>query len=518
VWSQESLTKAYSAAKLLPARKSRLLAFLKHVSAVSAVLDSIKSPLDRITRCLWRHNARLFDMTAYRRARQDVYDWVTTGDPLYVTKMGMSVSKHPGFDADIGRTKRGASAYFASMAAAALNDAEWAWKRMRVLLHGCRSKLVQLTSPVIGVPAAAASAYLDPIVTYPRIKELFEAERLDSEELSKAQSFIDTLTPEQVYAVEHAPALAADINQNDAKSRMSNARILQDEIEAHLRNLGEYDDGLGRVWRFVEEHAANGNVALEGAVREFTRGNGELREEAWRQALGPLADEPSTVEPSTLASGTHATLKRNSSSANENFAPFVDHGVILGCDDLAEMLAAQSEALRAIVCKSSDLAPLIPKFVTNAEPGSEGWIDDVTSFYCASQVFEGSADDFLLMKRPGPCPRGHGRITDPQHYRCVMPPQPLLERWTAAVGRSATFDPAGPRPHKEDVFFERTLALVRQDGHLIPYSVPDHSDALQTYVSPDATDDALALERTRVPAALSRLLMSYGNEAAWADL
>eukprot|EP00959_Pyramimonas_sp_CCMP1952_P063087 1318663-Pyramimonas_sp.AAC.1 len=62
------------------------------------------------------------------------------------------------------------------------------------------------------------------------------------------------------------------------------------------------------------------------------------------------------------------------------------------------------------------------------------------------------------------------------------------------------------------------LRVDRQGGHCVPLTQPIHSDLLQTFVSPDATDDAMALERTRVPAALSKLLMSHGCEQSWADL
>eukprot|EP00959_Pyramimonas_sp_CCMP1952_P459589 9478463-Pyramimonas_sp.AAC.1 len=48
------------------------------------------------------------------------------------------------------------------MAVAALQGADWAWARMRVLFHGCRSKLTRLTTPVVGLSPDAAAAYLDP--------------------------------------------------------------------------------------------------------------------------------------------------------------------------------------------------------------------------------------------------------------------------------------------------------------------------------------------------------------------
>ena len=91
------LEMAFSAAKLFPSKKSRLLAILRRASCVAAIQLSIKDHLDALTRGLWRHLVSFMDPAIFERQVELAHYWVETGDPTALVIMGMSFRKHPGF-------------------------------------------------------------------------------------------------------------------------------------------------------------------------------------------------------------------------------------------------------------------------------------------------------------------------------------------------------------------------------------------------------------------------------------
>lgn len=69
--------------------------------------------------------------------------------------------------------------------------------------------------------------------------------------------------------------VSGDLNQNDARSR-SEAGF--DSFKSMLERKGNLPPELFKMWCETEELSCRGNVAIEGRVITFTRGNGELRE------------------------------------------------------------------------------------------------------------------------------------------------------------------------------------------------------------------------------------------------
>lgn len=120
-WPPKALELAYGAAKLLPSRKARLLAILRHVSCVSAIQESIREKLNDLDRRLWRYLASLMDSRHFLELAQLAKEWVATGDSAIPSLLGMGLSKHPGYPGLIGDTKRKRSSEFAALARAFLD-------------------------------------------------------------------------------------------------------------------------------------------------------------------------------------------------------------------------------------------------------------------------------------------------------------------------------------------------------------------------------------------------------------
>lgn len=81
-------------------------------------------------------------------------------------------------------------------------------------------------------------------------------------------------------------------------------------------------DFFESIWRKTLEVSAQGSFIHEGQKWVFTRGNGAVREQKWVQALGPLAELPCHIGPSTLASGTSLNPLHNFSFTCESHLPF----------------------------------------------------------------------------------------------------------------------------------------------------------------------------------------------------
>ena len=172
-------------------------------------------------------------------------------------------------------------------------------------------------------------------------------------------------------------------------------------------------------------------------------------------------------------------------------------------EELFEWKKPASEMLRCFL-KSGTIDASWHHVGTSSKFGSIQWVDELVDKVACRAAFQAAGDDFDLMCR-------HGTAKE------KIPPKWLLEAWAAATGRRATF--TDPLPMEEAIFFKRRLIVMRdQRSKRVFLQVPSLEDCLQTFVSPDRTDEAFQLDRTRFPAAVSRLVNAYPLPQAWGAL
>lgn len=134
VWPESVMKVVLRSAKLLPSRKAKLLAFLRHSGRVSAVRCDIEEEADAMVSNLWEWQRRFVSAHAYRQSAEYIFDWARTGDPVYLTFVGLPLNKLPSFDAPFGAVKKHCSAPFALVTRAFLDGEPWTETMCSVLV------------------------------------------------------------------------------------------------------------------------------------------------------------------------------------------------------------------------------------------------------------------------------------------------------------------------------------------------------------------------------------------------
>ena len=387
VLPQRLYDKAFKAAKIQASKKTRVLALLKHAHSICAVYRPTLSDLDSFVQgwsaCEWpalNREQLLADLTL-------AVDWYRSGDPMFLSALGLELTKHGGFSAGRGVSKRQSSVYFAALLRNAADGDQYAVESLKTFCVGTRSKEVLLDGvvPIFSAQQqtdlagsslaacriftygllpttvagralthslmdeqktsanATVSTFDDPffpgavrhlylrlfrsgIYRYPRLKQLIESERWDSTELKFAVDDLQKVPKNVLAQFMDLPTLSYDLKGNDSRSRASTGRAVQEAQSSVVTNNVDADDEVLvflNLWHQTESASSKGTMCFDNRRLAFTRGGGELREAVWLKAMEGLDATDSVVEPSTLASGTTQNPARNAASNSETHMPFV---------------------------------------------------------------------------------------------------------------------------------------------------------------------------------------------------
>ena len=113
---------------------------LKHVHATCAVLQS-SSDFGQLKS--GGHSILLGLQNDLALAKE----WVFSGNPTFISALGVDLTKRAGFGAGRGVSKREASAYFAALVAAIVRGDDQPLELFRTFCIGTRSKEVKLVTP-----------------------------------------------------------------------------------------------------------------------------------------------------------------------------------------------------------------------------------------------------------------------------------------------------------------------------------------------------------------------------------
>ena len=137
----------FATAKIVPSRFCRSVALLGHAKGVAAVLQCLKPLLDDFTVANVKREIRSLDKNQFLHNLHAPSAWMESGDRAWLSMLGIALSKHPGFDGPRHSKKGELSAYFATIASAAEDGADWALRIIETFLIGSRTKEVRLKVP-----------------------------------------------------------------------------------------------------------------------------------------------------------------------------------------------------------------------------------------------------------------------------------------------------------------------------------------------------------------------------------
>ena len=145
---QRIYDKVFKAAKIQASKKTRVLALLKHAHSICAVYRPTLSDLDAFVQgwsaCEWpalKREQLLTDLTL-------AVDWYRSGDPTFLSALGIELTKHGGFSAERGVSKRQSSVYFVALLRNAADGDQYAVEALKTFCVGTRSKEVLLEGVV----------------------------------------------------------------------------------------------------------------------------------------------------------------------------------------------------------------------------------------------------------------------------------------------------------------------------------------------------------------------------------
>eukprot|EP00971_Amphidinium_carterae_P288191 5721587-Amphidinium_carterae.1 len=202
-------------------------------------------------------------------------------------------------------------------------------------------------------------------------------------------------------------------------SRSTLGEIIKEAVVSELGS--SMDSGLFKVWSRAELKGYQGNVAIEGGVFTYNRGHGKLRSEQRARALGPVADEPSTVVDSHLASGSSMTPPRNSGASAEAGMPLaLAHRGPTG--DITARGKELHEMQRSLAKRAWEL--ILRATPEWSPPGGMSRSEFINGA-AATLALEAFGDDF------------NGLGTKTSDVRC-RPSIRHVEAWLAAIGKKGT--------------------------------------------------------------------------------
>ena len=102
---------AFATAKVEATRHTRLLALIKHSAAVCAALSAVKDELDQFIYGWAKLEWRTADPGILQENMRALRLWKDSGDPIYLSVLGVDLTKHAGFGASRGVNKRDAGIF-----------------------------------------------------------------------------------------------------------------------------------------------------------------------------------------------------------------------------------------------------------------------------------------------------------------------------------------------------------------------------------------------------------------------
>eukprot|EP00971_Amphidinium_carterae_P326900 6457972-Amphidinium_carterae.1 len=169
------------------------------------------------------------------------------------------------------------------------------------------------------------------------------------------------------------------------------------------------------------------------------------------------------------------------------------------------------------------------------EPGlsKEAFAKAMTDFYAQRLHMQSLGDDSVWFPIISPqhgdrCPCGAGLLDDEGHAEHSFPPTWLVHSYQAAIGRDGTISRPKRQGHcqGECLFLSRQLVCQpcevllpsgASEERNVPRLVPNTDAVWTVFLTPDRDEGVSYLDRVRIPAALSRLLMGYTNARFWSD-
>ena len=92
---------------------------------MAAVLQCLKPLLDSFTEDNAKREVRSLCPEQFLHDLWAATAWMETGDKMWLSALGISLSKHPGFDGPRASRKGELSAYFSTIACAAKHGSDW---------------------------------------------------------------------------------------------------------------------------------------------------------------------------------------------------------------------------------------------------------------------------------------------------------------------------------------------------------------------------------------------------------
>lgn len=161
-------------AKLVPNRRGKLIAIIKHVAAVSAVPCWYREHVDSFLSWVWKWELGKARAADYHEALDLVRPWEKTGAWEFLGALGLEPSRHPGYPYSKGFTKRQASESSAALIRAVRQHHEDAedsdlWRDLVTLLHGGRTKRLFIAEPIWISHAAQQLPIRPGVLNAPRV-------------------------------------------------------------------------------------------------------------------------------------------------------------------------------------------------------------------------------------------------------------------------------------------------------------------------------------------------------------